>query len=353
LRIKPPIVVTRAEALRSSSREEAHLSSEKIGSFVAKILVTGARGFVGANVVRYFLSEGHELSVLNRSADAGWRLADIASEIRTLVAPLEDASGVEAAVAEARPDWIFHFAAYGAYSNQRDEAKIFAANLLGTMHLADAAARNGVAILIHAGSSSEYGFCDHAPSETERVYPNSAYAFAKAAATLYGTFLAGQRRLRMITARLYSVYGPFEEPGRLIPQIILKGLRGTLPPLVDPSVARDFIYVDDVSRAFAAIATTPDATDIYNVGSGTQTTIGELVDIAKATYTIREAPAWGSMGNRSWDTGTWVANVERIRADTGWTPQISVADGIVRMTTWLQADHSMLDRYMAQQTLPP
>jgi dolichol-phosphate mannosyltransferase len=302
-------------------------------------------------VLRYFLGEGHELSVLVRSADPGWRLSEIASDIRILVAPLEDASGVEAAVAQVRPDWIFHFAAYGAYSNQRDEGRIFASNLLGTMHLADAAARNGVDLLINAGSSSEYGFCDHAPSETERVYPNSAYAFAKAAAALYGTFLAGQRRLRMITARLYSVFGPFEEPGRLIPQIILKGLRGTLPPLVDPSVARDFIYVDDVSRAFAAIAAAPDAADIYNVGSGMQTTIGELVDIAKATFAISEAPAWGSMGNRSWDTGTWVANVERIQLDTGWTPQVS--DGIARMATWLQADHSMLERYMAQQTLPP
>ena len=72
------------------------------------------------------------------------------------------------------------------------------------------------------------------------------------------------------TLRLYSAYGPFEDPGRLIPRLIVHGLRGGLPPLASPDAARDYVYVDDVSEAYVAAASGPrDAGgSVYNVGTG-------------------------------------------------------------------------------------
>jgi len=105
-----------------------------------------------------------------------------------------------------------------------------------------------------AGSSSEYGVKDHAPAENEQLEPNSDYAVAKAAATLLASHLGRERGLPVATLRLYSVFGPFEEPDRFIPTLVVHALRGQLPPLVDPAIARDFVYLDDVVEAFLLTA---------------------------------------------------------------------------------------------------
>src|SRR6185436_2537188 len=110
--------------------------------------------------------------------------------------------------------------------------------------------RVGFEAFVNAGSSSEYGFKDHAPAETEWLEPNSDYAVTKAAATLYCRQVAVSGRLPLCTLRLYSIYGPYEEPTRLIPTLILHGTEGALPALAAPDTARDYVHVDDASEAY-------------------------------------------------------------------------------------------------------
>ena len=102
------------------------------------------------------------------------------------------------------------------------------------MTLLDACAEAGVEAFVYTGSSSEYGYKDHPPREDEMLEPNSHYAITKAAATHYCQFVAVQHDINAIAVRLYSIYGPFEDPSRLMPTLIDHGLRGTLPPLVSP-----------------------------------------------------------------------------------------------------------------------
>src|SRR5262249_24369371 len=146
-------------------------------------------------------------------------------------APLEDPAAV---VRRVRPEWVFHLAAHGAYSSQTDVRQILQTNVLGTAALVEACLETGFEAFVDTGSSSEYGFTDHAPAEDEAPEPNSHYAVAKASATLFCRHTARSRHVHIPTLRLYSVYGPWEEPTRLIPTLLVRGLDGTLPPLVDP-----------------------------------------------------------------------------------------------------------------------
>src|SRR5439155_23757872 len=123
------------------------------------------------------------------------------------------------------------------------------------------------------------------------------------------------------TLRLYSVYGPFEEPGRLMPTLVLAALEGRLPPLVDQAIARDFVHVEDVVDAYLVAAGEAGSGEVYNVGTGTQTSLGELVRIAGEVFSFAPEPAWGSMAPRGWDTSTWVADSGQIRAEPGWKPR--------------------------------
>jgi UDP-glucose 4-epimerase len=286
-------------------------------TFSEPVLVTGAGGFVGANLVRRLLADGRDVVALVRPGSDPWRLEGL------------DVDVVEADVREGVPggfELVFHLAAHGAYSWQEDEAAIRETNVRGTEHALGAGRR-----VVVAGSSSEYGLKPHAPSEDEPLVPNSVYAAAKAQAS---TIAIAQGA---VVLRLYSAYGPWEEPNRLIPTLLARGLAGELPPLVTPKVARDFIHVEDVHEAFVRAAAAQPGR-VYNVGSGRQTTVEEVVRVARSLLELDVEPEWGSMPDRRWDTETWVANPQRIRTELGWEAGIGLEGGLARTLEWLRAE---------------
>jgi dolichol-phosphate mannosyltransferase len=278
-------------------------------------LVTGAGGFVGANLVRRLLAERARVTALVPPGSDSWRLGSLDVEV------------VEADVRESVPggfDVVYHLAAHGAYSWQDDAEAIYETNVRGTEN----ALRAGERVVV-AGSSSEYGPKTHGPAEDEPLEPTSAYGAAKAAATR----LALDRGA--VVLRLYSAYGPWEDPNRLVPTLLARALAGELPPLVSPRVARDFVYVDDVCDAFLRAAQAEPGR-VYNVGSGRQTTVAEVVEAVRKLLGVESEPRWGSMPDRIWDTETWVANPDRIRRELGWQARIGLEQGLARTIEWFR-----------------
>jgi dolichol-phosphate mannosyltransferase len=309
-----------------------------------RVLLSGATGFVGANLARHLLHQGHTVHLLVRPGAPSWRLAGISAEVRQHEADLTDVATLERIAAATRPEWVFHLAAFGAYSWQTDTLQMVQTNLTGTINLVQACMRVGFDAFVNSGSSSEYGFVEHAPAETQRLEPNSHYAVSKAAATLFCRHTAQQHGLHIPTLRLYSVYGPYEEPRRLIPSLILHGLRGELPPLVAPDTARDFVYADDVCDAYLRAAAQPNQEPgaIYNVGTGTQTTLHEVVEVARALFGIEAAPQWGTLECRQWDTATWVADSRKLRETLGWQPRTPFAEGFRQAAAWFREHRALL-----------
>jgi nucleoside-diphosphate-sugar epimerase len=311
-----------------------------------RALVTGAAGFLGANLVRHLHAAGHDVIALTRSA-AAWRLQGIATEVRVLELDLRDTAAIERVVATIEPQWIFHLAAHGAYSWQRDIEAMIAVNVAATAALLQAARGAGVQAFINAGSSSEYGLKAHAPREDEWLEPNSHYAVTKAAGS-HLTALAAAEGLPAVTLRLYSIYGPWEEPGRLVPALVREATRGSLPPLVGPETARDFVYVEDCCEALLQAAERgapggPGA--ILNIGSGTQTRLDELVDVARRALDVSMPPEWGTMGQRNWDTNVWVSDPRAALELLDWKATSSLSDGLLRTAAWLRERPQLWERY--------
>jgi dolichol-phosphate mannosyltransferase len=312
---------------------------------VRRALVTGAAGFVGACLARRLLADGWEVDLAVRPGSDLWRLEGLGGAARVREVDVVDAAAVEAAVAAARPTHVFHLAAHGAYSWQADAALILRTNVLGTLNVLESSLRAGCEALVNTGSSSEYGFKDHAPAEDEAAEPNSPYAVAKLAATALARSLGRGAETRVSTLRLYSVYGPWEEPGRLLPALALAGLERRLPPLAGPATARDFVHVDDVVEAYLAAAERAGGGEVFNVGTGVETSLAGLVEIAGDAFRFAPEPAWGSMPARSWDTSTWVANAEKAGAVLGWEPHVALADGLRGLGEWLAASPALRERY--------
>lgn len=316
-----------------------------------RVLVTGGAGFIGANLVRRLVCEGHETHLLHRPGGTRWRLDGVPGVLHVHEAQLADPAAVERVIAVVRPEWVFHLAAYGGSVDQADVREMMQTNLLGTVNLVEACLRTGVEALVNTGSSSEYGFKNHAPAESERLEPNSHYAVTKAAATLFCRYTAQSRGVHLPTLRLYSVYGPWEAPGRLFPTLIRCGLRGTLPPLARPETARDFVYVDDVTDAYLHAASRggqrPGA--IYNIGTGVATTLRDVVTLARRTLGVATEPAWCTLADRPWDTPVWVAAPASAQAQLGWRPHWTLDAGFRQMVEWFRTHPAVWTRYDADR----
>ena len=319
-----------------------------------RVIVTGASGFIGSTLCRRLISDGHDVHLLLRPADARWRLNGIEAHCHVHEVALQQQELLERIVIRTNPDWVFHLAAHGAYSSQDNVQKIVTTNFNGIVNLVEACLKTDFQAFVNAGSSSEYGFKDHPPLEAELPEPNSHYAATKSAATLYCQFIATQSQRRLTTLRLYSVYGPWEEPTRLMPTLLLAALRREYPPLVARTVARDFVYIDDVIDAFLLAADSPHPVErgVFNIGSGVQTTLGDLVAVVRGIFEIDGEPEWGTMQDRSWDTTVWVGDATLAESLLGWKATIPIDEGLRKLAEWLVSERGMRDYYETARSLP-
>jgi nucleoside-diphosphate-sugar epimerase len=308
-----------------------------------RVIVTGATGFVGANLARRLLRQGHELHLLVRPGYSAGRIQAIRDSVSLHEVDLGDPEALVTVVRRIHPDWVFHLAAHGAYSWQTDLRRMIQTNIAGTVNLVEACLASGFEAFVNTGSSSEYGFKDHAPNEDGLPDPNSYYSVTKCSATLFSRYAARSHRENLHTLRLYSVYGAFEDPGRLIPTIIRYGMQGELPPLADPTSAHDYVYVEDACDAYLLVARSPgqEPGSIYNVGTGVQTTLREVVEVARRTLRIEKEPQWGSLANYAWDTNVWVADSRKIQNELGWRPRHGFEEGFRLTAKWFRVNSSV------------
>lgn len=312
-----------------------------------RVIITGASGFIGSNLARRLLRDGHEVHLLLCPQYNSWRIEAIRSDVNIHKVNLLDKENIMSVVNDIRPHWIFHLAVYGAYPQQIDIYTMVQINIVGTVNLVNACLKSGFEIFVNTSTSSEYGFKDHRPVENEILNPNSYYAFTKASATMFCRYTAISQNVYIQTLRLYSVYGPFEEPTRFIPVLILNAFKGRFPPLVNPAVAHDFMYIEDAEEAYikTAILSRQEPGAIYNVGTGVQMSIRDVVKIVRKMFKIKEEPIWDSMPCRTWDTSIWIADNRKIQEKVGWKPKYTFHEGFQKTVAWFRENPKLLTYY--------
>lgn len=309
------------------------------------IVVFGASGFIGANLFEQLFRVRQttgtaDVYALTHDATKAWRLKllDVTAE-NIIHCDILSGTSVKDVFDKIKPRTIFNLAAYGAYSKQKNVGLTYETNVLGTVNILENCTPDMV--YIHAGSSSEYGFNCTAPKETDRVEPNSHYAVSKVSAAYTLEYYAKMHQLNTLNLRLYSIYGGWEEPDRLIPRLVEETRSGNWPPLVSPDISRDFVYVDDCIDAFvqAALRVNPTIRGrSYNIATGKKTTMRELVEVARQTFGVTQEPVWGSMTNRNWDLSDWYGDPTAAEVDLGWKARTSLSDGLRRTADWQVAN---------------
>lgn len=295
--------------------------------------MTGATGFVGSHLVRRLVRDGVEVHVLCRPASDFWRLRDVVPRLRMHQADLSDLAGLEAVVRSVRPTFVFHVAAATVVAGvAAGPAELIGVNLLGAVNLVQACDSVDYRSLVMTGDSFEYSPSRSPLGESAPCRPTSLHGITKLAATLHGQAAARSRGRPIVTLRLFSTYGPYDNPRRLVPRVIAGALAGSTIELSRPEIARDWIHVDDLVELYleASRAGGSVAGQVFNAGSGRAASLGDIVAaILHATGSAAEI-RWGAFPAAEHDAYPWIADMRSTFASFAWRPLIPLEEGLRR-----------------------
>lgn len=303
-----------------------------------RYLVTGSTGFIGACLVHKLVEIGCTVHVVIREDSNTWRVNDIMDNLHVHIADLTNYTEINKVVKIVQPDVIYHLAAYGAYHSQTDTTKMIQTNIVGTMNLLNACSANGFEAFVNIGTSSEYGQKNKKIRETYLLEPNSHYSVTKSCATLFCQCEAKNKKLPINTVRLFSVYGYFEERTRLVPTIIKACLSKQDPKLLSPNSVRDFIFVEDIIDFLLKLsANSKISGEIFNVGSGRQHTVRNIVEETIKQTKSHIQPVWGAAEPRpTIEPKAWVADISKAKKMLGWRPKNSLKQGLGKTIKWFE-----------------
>jgi len=294
-------------------------------------VVTGGAGFIGSHMVDLLLDEGYTVRAIDNLS--GGRLENLERhksnpKFRLEVRDIRDIHCDEALFREAK--YVFHFAGIGDIVPSIDRPTDYlSVNIMGTVHVLEAARHVGVRKFVYAASSSCYGLATEIPT-TERamIRPQYPYALSKYAGEEAVLHWGEVYRLPVVSIRIFNAYGPRSRTtgayGAVFGVFLAQKLAGKPFTVVgDGTQKRDFVFVTDVARAFLGAAESSRMNEIYNLGAGNPQPVNRLVELlgGEVVY-VPKRPGEPEC--------TW-ADISKIREQLRWEPRVSFEEGVAIM----------------------
>ncbi len=300
-------------------------------------MVTGGAGFIGSHVVDALVERGDQVLALDDLSTGDRQYVNPAAAFRQCDIREPDAA---TAVRDWRPDVICHHAAQMSVSlSVREPLFDASVNLVGALHLLEAAREVGARFLFASTGGALYGDAGVLPTpETYPAWPVSPYGVAKLSFEHYLHCYGAQHGLRYVALRYANVYGPRQNPhgeAGVVAIFCLKMLAGEQAVINgDGRYTRDFVHVDDVVRANLAALDAGDVTGHFNVGTGRQVEINRVFELVRELIGVPAPEVHGPP--RPGDQRTSALDATLIGDRLGWRPQVSLEDGLQGTVAWFQ-----------------
>lgn len=297
------------------------------------VLVTGAGGFLGSNVLPAMLRRGWEVHAAARHA----RPTAGAGAVRWHQVDLLDRLAVRSLIQTVRPAGLIHLAwdtTHGAYWKSPANLEWTAASL----HLLhDFAAAGGRRVVV-AGSSAEYRWGGAEPLDELRgpLCPDSPYGACKNALREIVEAWAPGAGVSWAWGRIFNIFGPEEKAVRLLPKVMRALIEGRPLPFDDGRVVRDFLHVADAGDAFGALFAS-EVQGAVNVAAGEPVTIREVVATIARCLNASHQVQFDTLPAPADQPARVVAATTRLRAEVGWQPDAGLAQRLQETCAWWRA----------------
>ncbi|HEX8433767.1 NAD-dependent epimerase/dehydratase family protein [Archangium sp.] len=302
-----------------------------------RVVVTGGSGFIGSHLVKRLLEQGAKVAVTLRYGNVmkNERLREEWTRIKVIEADLRNRGALEE-VAKFDPQVVFHLAAYNHVGESfRQVEECFDVNAKGTANLLDVVP--GTESFIYMSTSEVYGHQAGVPFvETMNPEPISPYAITKYSGELYCRMKQRMKGSgRIVVLRPFNAYGPYQSSKAIIPELIINCLKGKPIRTTKGEQTREFNYVGNLVDGLLAAA--EDKSTIegpVNLASGEEVAIRDLVKKIAALTDTKSSIEIGALEYRPTEIWRMFADSSRARSLFGWTPQVSLDEGLKRTVEW-------------------
>ena len=300
-----------------------------------RTLVSGASGFIGAHLTWRLIQEGAQVFALvgkNQPDNLPIFLKGQIDKVNLWKADLRNYADLRSIVEKIRPQKVYHLAAFvnleRTFSNVQ---RCIETNIKGTVNLLQALERVGCETFIHSGTCEVYGNGPTPFNEEQPIYPSSPYAISKACGEFFCQMYYRLHRYSIVMLRPSTVYGPGQNPERLIPSVILSCLRKGKIGVSSGKQKRDFTYVEDIVDGFIRASTTERAIgQVINLGHEKGCSIESIVNRIVRQINPSLKPIFGARKERPLEARNWYCSNDRAWELLGWKPRISLDDGLER-----------------------
>lgn len=313
-----------------------------------RVLITGAGGFIGSRLCERLVEAGASVRALVRytsDGEAGWLdRSPIREAVDLKRGDLADRDSVFDAV--RGNEIVFHLGALIAipYSYMAPESYV-RTNILGTLNVLQAARELGVGRLVHTSTSEVYGSAQSVPmTEAHPLVGQSPYSASKIAADKLAESYWRSFETPVVTLRPFNTFGPRQSARAVIPTIASQLLARRPVRLGDTRPTRDFVYVDDTVEAFVKAATVPGIEGLtVHTGGGREIAIGDLPAMIAAAAGLPFAVKSdaGRMRPPASEVERLCADASLARDRLGWSPTVSVEDGLAKVVDFIRAHPEM------------
>jgi len=313
-----------------------------------KIFVAGSTGFLGSNLLRFFLQSGHEIYAQIRNSSNTWRIDDIINQTNVVRVDSLASAKFQNIMEKVNPEIVLNATGADQKAAIQDISLNWNSNFISLVYMANSIKDLRDSILIHAGSSFEYGKATQIRnpiSEDTGCEPVSEYALSKFFATDYLRYFSTRHSVKVFVFRIFNLYGPYENKDRLIAETCLKAIKGEKITLKNPSVSRDFIYVNDVAEAFQVAAFEGDIHtnfDIFNLGTGKATTVAQVASFINSINGERSkiVTSVGDLRPENTIPGP-IADMTKTESILKWKAKYDIKSGLEEVNQWFR-DHMAL-----------
>ena len=311
-----------------------------------RILVTGGLGFIGSHLVKRLLSEGAEVSIIGRPGSQIWRLEEQLKNISIYEVDVTESRKVEICIKDICPEIVFHLAAYGVNSAQKEYIKAANINILGTINILNSLKDTNCKKFINMGSCAEYGDMKDLMKEDMYPEPVSIYGSSKASATIIAHQIARENNIVIITLRPFGIFGEGEERHKIFCHIILSILQNKEVRLTSCEQLRDYCYIENIIDGLIMSAKSNLKSNIFNIANGSLFPLKYYVDLIFKNIKTNMVPLYGTVEYRKNEIWSPAADISKIHTELGWSPRISLEDGIVKTIKWYEENKDMLIKYL-------